>query len=126
LQYYWLALLLPILFIVYEYKTYQINPPGKHFVATPRTNLFFKFNYELVGDEVGAGASGFLYKVKKRGDDSGIVYAAKLYRRGFQEEAEREFKIKQQLDHPGIPKLMDYYHGGWFSSSILVMELVSG
>lgn len=65
-----------------------------------------------------------LFKVVKRGEDNGKQYAAKLYRHGFHEEAERELKIKEQLDHPGIPKLIDYFPGGWFTSSVIVMELV--
>jgi hypothetical protein len=110
----------------YEYKQLELNPIAKHFESKERTNWFFEWKYKKIGEALGTGANGLVFKVVKRGEENGQVYAAKIFGRGFHDDLKHEYDMMAMLDHPAIPHEHAYFHGGWFSSSVLVMDLIDG
>jgi serine/threonine protein kinase len=70
--------------------------------------LFFEWKYKKVGEAIGAGAFGLVYKVVKRGDESGQLFAAKVGRRGHH-DMENEYEIMKKLDHPNIAQEYDFF-----------------
>jgi len=49
-----------------------------------------------------------------------------MIRHGFNDSFAHEIKMMKKLQHPKVANLVDSYQGGHFSSTVMVMDLISG
>ena len=83
--------------------------------------MFFG-EYEKI-EEIGHGASGFVYKVKKGSDFFALKACTGLYPDALK-RFDREIRIAQSLNHPNVIHVYDYDMGA--SNPYFVMDLCEG
>jgi len=102
------------------------NPIGDFHKSEPMANWEFAAKYKSIGDKLGAGAVGIVYKAVKRDDPNGEVFAAKMFRRGFNVAAMPEIESGKYLDHPRVTRVYETFVGDDLSSTVMVMRLMKG
>ena len=83
--------------------------------------MFFG-EYEKI-EEIGHGASGFVYRVKKGSDFFALKACTGLYPEALK-RFDREIRIAQSLNHPNVIHVYDYDMGA--SNPYFVMDLCEG
>ncbi len=83
--------------------------------------MFFG-EYEKI-EEIGHGASGFVYRVKKGSDFYALKACTGLYPEALK-RFDREIRIAQSLNHPNVIHVYDYDMGA--SNPYFVMDLCEG
>eukprot|EP00419_Tripos_fusus_P024507 CAMPEP_0172715822 /NCGR_PEP_ID=MMETSP1074-20121228/67767_1 /TAXON_ID=2916 /ORGANISM="Ceratium fusus, Strain PA161109" /LENGTH=453 /DNA_ID=CAMNT_0013540441 /DNA_START=50 /DNA_END=1411 /DNA_ORIENTATION=- len=76
--------------------------------------------YDVVGSELGSGASGTVHQMRHR--SSGTLYAAKTFLR--KERCKKEVDILKVMDHPNIVRLHETFQDG--HNTCLITELCHG
>jgi hypothetical protein len=62
----------------------------------------------------------------KRDDPNGQVFAAKMFRRGYNGAAAAEIESGEHLDHPRVSKVYETFVGDDSSSTVLILRLMMG
>jgi len=62
----------------------------------------------------------------KRDDPNGEVFAAKMFRRGYNNAANPEIESGKYLDHPRVTRVYETFVGDDSSSTVMVMRLMKG
>ena len=66
-----------------------------------------------------------MWKVARIGDESGDVFAAKVFRDGYSWDCHEEIKQLRPLNHPRIPKLIDTFEST-VHNCVIVEQLLQG
>jgi serine/threonine protein kinase len=105
----------------------ESNPIAETFKSLPMANWEFAAKYRVISDkELGAGGVGIVYRAVKRDDPNGEVFAAKMFRRGFNNSANPEIESGKYLDHPRVTRVYETFVGDDSSSTVIVMRLMKG
>jgi serine/threonine protein kinase len=118
---------------LFKEKIEELSPPlpdeskstGSGYRLMPLPNWEFTTKYKL-GEVLGTGSFGRVYKAVKRDDPNGEIFAANYFRRGRNKDATAEIEIGLRLDHPYVHRVYEAFVGDASSSTVMVMRLMKG
>jgi hypothetical protein len=106
---------------------YELNETMKAMMDnTKGKNPEFYAKYEKVGDTpLGSGLFSNVWKVKKKGDDSGMMYAAKEFNDHFNTGYGPEIEPIKLMNHPNIVGLVEDLPNE-VTGGVIVLDLIPG